>query len=103
MNTWQRREAEDMMKEFLATMISSDTIICMVLHYSGEKYYKQALPYLEKFVGQPITADLEYGESWALLGYKGIHSPVPHWRESVRSKIGLGPSIINKIITLRKG
>ena len=101
--TWTDRGAESQLKNFLSTTVRSDIVVCMVLHYSGERYYKAGVPYLEELVGQPITADLEYGESWALLGYKGAHNPVPHWRESVRRKIGLGPSKIAKLVTLRKG
>ena len=102
MRTWTVRSSETEMVN-LTTNVSPDTVVCMVLHYSGERFYKAAVPYLEKLVGQPIKADLQYGESWALLGYKGTHSPIPHWRESVRRKIGQGPSKISKLITLKKG
>ena len=101
--TWKARDSGKKMKNFLTSVLRADTVVCMVLYYSGERYYKPAIPYLEELLGKPISADLEYGESWALLGYKGTHSPVPHWRESVRRKIGLGPSVIAKLVTLRKG
>ena len=100
--TGRVRDAESKMVNFLANDISSDTVVCMVLYYSGEKYYKASVPYLEELVGQTIIRDLAYGESWALLGYKGI-PPVPDWRKSVRRKISLGPSTITELITLRKG
>lgn len=91
------------MRNFLATSINPGTIVCMVVFFSCEKYYKATIPYLEQLVDQAITADLEYGESWALLGYKGIHNPVPHWRQMVRKKIGRGPSRIVQLVALRKG
>lgn len=91
------------MVNFLAKNVSADTVVCMVLHFSGERYYKAAVPYLEELVGQTIVRDLAYGESWALLGYRGVHVPVPQWRKSVRRRIGLGPSNIAELVTLRKG
>ena len=101
--TWTEPSSQSNLTNFLANKLQPDTIVCMVLFYSGERYYKSAIPYLEELVGQPITSDLEYGESWALLGYKGTHSPVPYWRENVRRKIGQGPSEITTLVTLRKG
>ena len=101
--TWHVRESESQMVTFLANNVTTDTVVCMVLHFSGERYYKAAVPYLEELVGQTIIRDLAYGESWALLGYKGIRVPVPHWRKSVRRKIALGPSNITELVTLRKG
>lgn len=101
--TWNEVESEERLRNFLATMVKPDIIVCMALHFSGERYYKSAVPYLEALVDQRIIADLAYGESWALLGYKGTPSPVPHWRKSVRRKMALGPSKIAKLVTLRKG
>lgn len=75
----------------------------MVLHKSGQKYYQASVPYLEDILGQSITADLKYGQTWSLLGYKGAHNPIPHWRSSVRRNTGYGPSVIASLVTLRQG
>ena len=78
--------------------LPSEIFVFVILQNGGWRYYHTSIPILRELSGAPHISDqLQWGDAWSLLGYKG-KLPSPSWTTSVMKNLGYTPAVIEDVI-----